>query len=149
MKVREIMSTEVYCALPSDTVADVAQQMKRHNIGAVPVCERDKLVGIITDRDLVIECVAAGLDPRQCQVSQFMTAHPISLSPDTELKDAAEIMAKEQIRRLPVVENSRLVGIISLGDVACNLEDDRQVASTLRRISLPIRGAVRPAAFAA
>jgi len=149
MKIRELMSTEVYCAIPSTTVAEVAQQMKRHNVGCVPICDRDRLVGIITDRDIVIQCVAAGLDPRQCHVSQFMTAHPISISPDTELKDAAELMAKEQIRRLPVVEDNRLVGLVSLGDIACALEDDRQIANMLRRISMPIRGAVRPMTFVA
>jgi CBS domain-containing protein len=139
MKVGDLVSRDVYCAKPGDSLSNIASVMKRHNVGAVPVCDGDLLVGIITDRDIVISCVAAGMNPKDCEVREFMTSSPVSITPDTEIEEAAEIMAQEQIRRLPVLEDCKLVGILSLGDVAAALpKNDALVAQILRRISHPI-----------
>lgn len=137
MKVRDIALKEVHCANPSTNLAHIAAMMKRHNVGAIPVCEGKRLVGIITDRDLVITCIASDLEANKCPAREFMTSHPVTVTPDTNLEDAAKLMGKEQVHRLPVMEGDDLVGILSLGDIAMALKDDALVAETLRRISLP------------
>jgi CBS domain-containing protein len=138
MKVKEIGMKEVHCASPSMNLSEVASMMKRHSIGVVPVCQGKKLLGVLTDRDLVISCVAADMNPKECKAREFMTANPISVTPDTDLEDAARLMGREQIHRLPVVEAGDLVGMISLGDVSMALSrNDSLVAETLRKISTP------------
>ncbi len=135
MKVRDIGMKEVNCADPSMDLSEVATMMKRHNIGSVPVCEGGKLVGMLTDRDLVITCMASDMDPKECTAREYMTANPVTVTPDTDIEEAARIMGREQLRRLPVVENGKLVGMLSLGDIAVALEDDCLIAETLRKIS--------------
>lgn len=137
MKVKDIGMKEVYCTEPASNLSEVAAMMKRHNVGAVPVCEDDKLLGMITDRDLVLSCMAADMEPQKCEAREFMTSSAVSVTPDTDLEDAAKIMGQEQLHRLPVVDGDKLVGIISLGDVVIALKDDKLVAETLRRISAP------------
>jgi len=137
MKIREIGIKDVHCAEPSANLAEVASMMKRHNIGAIPICHEGRLLGVLTDRDLVIGCVAADMQPKSCQARQFMTSNPVTVSPDTELEEAAKIMGREQLRRLPVVDDGKLVGIISLGDVSMAIQDESLLAETLRIISTP------------
>jgi CBS domain-containing protein len=138
MKVRDIAMKETYCASPTMSLSEIASMMKRHGIGAMPVCDGDKLVGMITDRDVVVSCVAAGMDAAYCKAREFMTSNPIAVTPETELEEAARMMAREQVRRLLVVEEGCLVGMLSLGDVAIALPaNDTLVAETLRRISTP------------
>lgn len=139
MILRDIMTTNLCCVAPSDSLAMVASEMKRHNVGVMPVCEGEKLVGLITDRDIVIECVAAGANPRECKVGEFMSGELICGTPDMSVADAGHLMASEQIHRLPVVEGDRLVGMVSLGDLALHARDDAIVAQTLRGISIPVR----------
>ncbi|MBI2864661.1 MAG: CBS domain-containing protein [Chloroflexi bacterium] len=139
MYVRDIMVTEFHCASPGEKLSDIAQAMKRHNVGAIPVCDNGRLIGIITDRDIAIECASSGLDPQKCEVKEFMTVSPLAVHPGLDLREAAELMGREQVRRLPVVEGGKLVGMISLGDLAFHLGDDAAVADLLRRISTPIR----------
>lgn len=136
MKVRDIGVKETYCASPSTSLSEVASMMKKDDIGIVPICEVKKLLGVITDRDIVIRCVAADVNPRDCNAREFMTAPAKTVSSFTELDEAAVIMGREQIRRLPVVEGGNLVGMISLGDIAIALNtNDALVAQTLRKIS--------------
>ncbi len=117
---------------------EIASMMKRHGVGAMLVCDGDKLVGMITDRDIVISCVAAGMDAVACQAKEFMTSNPITVTPERDLEEAARVMAREQVRRLPVVEEGCLVGMLSLGDIAMALPgNDSLVAETLRKISTP------------
>ena len=135
MKVRDVGVKEVNCADPAMDLSEVATIMKRHNIGSVPVCEGGKLLGMLTDRDLVISCMASDMDPKECTAREYMTAKPVTVTPDMDLEEAAKIMGHEQLRRLPVVENGNLVGMLSLGDIAIALEDDCLIAERLRKIS--------------
>jgi len=137
MKVRDIAVKEVHCAEPEMDLAQIATMMKRHNVGVIPVCDGKKLMGMLTDRDLVLSCMASGADPEKCTARQFMTSHAVAITPDTEIDEAARIMGAEQLHRLPVVEDDELVGILSLGDIAFALDDDGLVGETLRRISTP------------
>ncbi len=142
MLLRDIMTTGLCCASPSDSLADVASEMKRHNVGVMPVCNNDRLVGLITDRDIVIECVASGSNPRDCKVGNFMSSQPLCGTPDMNVTEAARLMGSEQVHRLPVAENGRLVGMVSLGDLAIHCKDDKLVAQLLREISIPVRSQV-------
>ncbi len=136
MKVRDIGVKETYCASPSTSLSEVASMMKKDDIGIVPVCEGKKVLGVITDRDIVIRCVAADVNPKDCNAREFMTAPAKTVSFNTSIEEAAAIMGREQIRRLPVVEEGNLVGMISLGDIATDLNtNDALVAQTLRKIS--------------
>ncbi len=138
MKVRDIGIKEIYCVTPTMNLNEIATMMKRHGVGAMPVCDGDKLVGMITDRDIVVSCVAAGMNAAACQAKEFMTSNPVTVTPDSDLEEATRVMAREQVRRLPVVEEGCLVGMLSLGDIAMVLPgNDRLVAETLRKISTP------------
>lgn len=139
MKLREVMTSNICCASSSDSLVQVASDMKRHNVGVMPVCDNGKLVGIITDRDIVIECVASGTNPKDCQVKNFMSGGLLVGSPEMDVIEAARLMGSEQIHRLPVVENGTLVGMVSIGDIAAHVSDDKVVAQMLREISTPVR----------
>ena len=133
MKVRDIMSRDVAALAPSNTIAEVAQQMRLLNVGSLPLVQNERLAGVITDRDIVLRVVADGLDPNQERAELHMSRDPVTIAPDATTAQASEIMARAQIRRLPVVENGRLVGYLSLGDLA--LQDrDRRVGETLEQI---------------
>ncbi|WP_453997174.1 CBS domain-containing protein [Bacillus nitroreducens] len=132
--VRDIMSTDIEYCTPLDNVYEVAVKMKELNVGAIPILEDNKLIGMITDRDLVVRGYAekkAGSN----QVTNVMSEDLITCSPDTSLQEASELMAKHQIRRLPVVENGQLVGIVSLGDLATNTMSDEHAGEALSDIS--------------
>ncbi len=140
MRLREILSKEVYSASPSSKVSEVAQLMLRHNIGAVPVCDQNnKLVGIITDRDLAIECCTSQIDIRNAEVREFMTNKPVTAHSDWDPKQVCEVMAREQVHRLPVVDNGKLLGMVSLGDLAVCMPHEQAVLDALARISIPCR----------
>lgn len=139
MFVGDVMMRGVYTAQPTDALVHVAALMKRHNVGAIPICDGDRLLGIITDRDLAIECLAGKCDPMTAPVCEFMTADVVCVTPETTLERAAEMMGQEQVRRLCVCENGRMVGILSLGDLAVALADDRLIADTLRALCAPLR----------
>ena len=119
MKIKEIMSNKVISVSPEESAAVAARLFSRYNIGALPVCGREgKLRGMITDRDVVLRCVAAEEDPTHTKVSEIMTRRVISVDAEDTAQSAVDLMAKEQIRRLPVEQNGKLVGIVSLGDFA-------------------------------
>jgi CBS domain-containing protein len=147
MKVRDIMTKEVTSLEPSSTIANIAQAMRRLDVGSIPLVEKGRLVGVITDRDIAIRVVADGLDPHLETAERHMTRDPITVSPDMSGAEAAQIMAREQIRRLPVVEKGMLVGYLALGDLASQ-NKDRQVGETLEEISEPSKqgGASKPGA---
>lgn len=111
--------------------------MQKHNIGSVPVCEQNKLVGIVTDRDIVVRNVAHGTDPQNTRVKDVMTTQVTSATPDMDMNDVASIMSQKQIRRMPVVESNNLVGIVALGDMATNPSTDSEASRALSEISVP------------
>jgi len=139
MKVRALMTTEPVTVAPGATLGEVATLMKQQDCGAIPVVEGGRLVGIVTDRDIVIRGVAAGTDPKTQRVSTVMSADPVTVGPDDDVSDAEQVMADRQIRRLPVVEGGRLVGIIVTAQIA-RAEDKRKVGETIKEISEPTSG---------
>ena len=119
MKLRDVMSNPVIRIHPDESVAVAARTLNRYNIGALPVCGSDgRVCGLITDRDIVTRCLAAGRSPASTAVRDVMTSKVISARPDMEANLAAGLMGREQIRRLPVMENGKLRGMVSLGDLA-------------------------------
>jgi len=139
MNVRELLTTAPVGVEPDATLGEVAVLMKQEDCGSIPVVEDGRLVGIVTDRDIVIRGVAAGSDPKTQRVSTVMSADPVTISPDDDLTDAEKVMADRQIRRLPVVENGKLVGIIVTAQIA-RAADKRKVGETIKEISEPTSG---------
>ena len=119
MKIRELMTDCVIRVDPEETVDVAARTLAQHNIGILPVCESSgKLCGLVTDRDMVIRCVASGRLPSQTKVRDVMTGQVVCAGPDMDTAVAAHLMGRQQIRRLPVVEKGKLCGMVSLGDLA-------------------------------
>ena len=116
-KITEIMSPDCVTVNSQSSIHDAAVLMKDHDIGFVPVVDNRSLIGVITDRDLVIRGYAHN-QPGSASVNDVLTSDVRTINPDTSIDEAANIMASEQIRRLPVVENGQLLGVISLGDLA-------------------------------
>jgi CBS domain-containing protein len=137
MKISEIMTKDVQTVSPDMDLVMVAQHMRDLDVGVIPVVENGNLLGVITDRDIVVRALAGGGDPLTATVSTYMTTDPTTVSPDDDVQRAAEIMAREQIRRLPVVQDGTLVGIVSIGDVAVDVGKDRLVGEALEQISTP------------
>ena len=125
MKVKDIMSKTVANLNPEDTVDQAAHLMKEHNVGSIPVCSNGKVIGIITDRDIALRSVADGNNSTTQKIREIMSSNPVLGNPEMDVTEAGRIMGEKQIRRLPIVENNKLVGIISLGDIAVepNLQD--------------------------
>ncbi len=117
MKVRDAMARIVHRARETDEVGDIASTMKQEDIGFMPVVDGEVLIGVITDRDIVVSCIAEGHDPRAETAEHLMKREVTTIGPDEELEDAGRMMEREQIRRLPVVENGRLVGVLSHGNL--------------------------------
>jgi CBS domain-containing protein len=139
MKVRELMTREPTTVEANATLGEVATLMKQQDCGSIPVVQDGRLVGIVTDRDIVIRGVAAGTDPKTQRVSAVMSADPVTIGPDKDVTDAEKVMADRQIRRLPVVENGKLVGIIVTAQIARS-GDKRLIGETLKEISRPTSG---------
>lgn len=137
MKVRDVMTKDVTYVNPAETVAETAHLMQMHNVGSIPVCDQSGIVGIVTDRDIVVRGVAHGKNPQQTPVSDIMSTGIATVNPEMEMKDVAKQMANSQIRRVPVIENNTLVGIVALGDVAIDAKYETEVADTLIDISNP------------
>lgn len=136
MRVKDCMSDNVIWATKNDTVCDVAKLMNDNHVGSIPVCnEEQKVVGIITDRDIILRSLACDKDIKQTKVTDIMTTDVIKTSKDTDVNWVADIMSKNQIRRVPVVENEKLVGIISIGDLARHDEvSNHEVANCICNI---------------
>ena len=145
MKVRDVMTTGVETITPETDLIMVARRMKDLNVGSIPVVEGERLIGIITDRDIVTRVVAEGKNPQSEQVQNCLTPDPTTVSPDTDVQEASELMAREQIRRLPVVEGGRLVGFLALGDLAVEAGKDKLVGDALEKISEPSEPRSNPA----
>lgn len=118
MRIRDVMSGNVIAIGPEETVSVAARSLSRHNIGSLPVCTADgKLRGMLTDRDIVLRSVASNEDAGQQTVREIMTRRLVTVSPEDGLAQAAGLMAKEQVRRLPVVSGGKLVGMVTTKDL--------------------------------
>lgn len=136
MQVRELMNPNVVTIEPTSSAALASRLLSRHNVGVLPVCNADrKLRGMVTDRDIVLRCIAPEEDPAQTQVKDIMTRHPAAVAPATDCRAAAQLMARHQVRRLPVVEGDKLVGIVSLCDLVHNHRLEMEAAWALSEIS--------------
>ena len=135
MKIREVMTDQVIKIHPDESVAVAARALTRYNIGVLPVCGNDgSLCGVVTDRDLVTRCLASNRLPENTRVRDVMTASVVSARPDMDASAAAHLMGRQQIRRLPVVENGKLCGMVSLGDLANRDECNPDAADALGEI---------------
>jgi CBS domain-containing protein len=128
--VREVMSTDIETCPKDASTVDAARIMRDRDIGAVLVTDGEQLVGIATDRDITVRVVADGMDPSSTPIEAATTLSLVTISPDTSIEEAAETMRREAVRRLPVVDGGRPVGIVSLGDLARDDEaaDDAGIA---------------------
>ena len=123
MKVRECMCNQVSCVKPETTLKDVAKMMQENHVGCIPVCDtKNMVVGLVTDRDLVLRGIACNKDTATTPVSEVMTTKVYTVAPDAEVTEASKIMCDCQVKRVPVIENETIVGIITLGDLANNQE---------------------------
>ncbi len=140
MRVRDLMSKSVVTIAPEESAALAARLLSRHELGALPVCAPDgTLAGIVTDRDIVTRCVAAGEEPGRVPVRDIMSPAPSVITPETPVSAAARLMAQRQVRRLPVVEQGQVVGMLSLGDLARSRRTDTEAAEALSDISASLR----------
>jgi CBS domain-containing protein len=129
------MTGYVEVIAPGRSIQEAAEQMRSLNVGVLPVCNGDRLVGIVTDRDLAVRALAAGRDPKSTTVEEIMTRQPIYCFEDQDVEEAELVMEKNQIRRLPVLDHdNRIVGIVSLGDLAIK-DDANRAGVTLERVS--------------
>ncbi len=136
MKIREVMTDCVIRVDPEETVDVAARTLAQHNIGILPVCESNgRLCGLVTDRDMVIRCVASGRLPSQTKVRDVMTGQVVSAQPDMDAAVAAHLMGRQQVRRLPVLEDGKLCGMVSLGDLAKTEESVMDAADALMDIT--------------
>jgi CBS domain-containing protein len=135
MQLNRIMTGYVEVIAPERSIQEAAEQMRCLDVGVLPVCDRDRLVGIITDRDLVVRALADGGDPKRITVEEIMTRQPVYCFEDQDVEQAERVMEKNQIRRLPVLDHdNRIVGIVSLGDLAIR-DDEKRAGVTLERVS--------------
>jgi CBS domain-containing protein len=143
MQIREIMTRHVDVVPPNASIRDAAAKMKELDVGAIPVCDGQKLQGMLTDRDIAIRAVAEDRDPSQTAVSEVMSTEIAYCFEDESLEQAANLMESKQIRRLPIVDrNKQLAGIVSLGDISVRTEGSRQkdlAADALEGISEPAK----------
>lgn len=141
MKCDEVMTKTLVCCLPGDMVVEVAKMMKRENVGPIPVIENgktQKLIGIVTDRDLALKVVAEGLNPRSTKVETVMTRKVVTCLAGDDLQKALDAMSEHQLRRIPIVDNdNKILGIISQGDVATRVNRSEKTATLVKGISQP------------
>jgi CBS domain-containing protein len=138
MKIHDILTHDPEVIHPDATICEAAGKMKQYDIGMLPVCDGERLIGSVTDRDLVIRGMADGADPLHTKVSEVMTKKISYCFDDSDLEDAARIMEEKQVRRLPVLNRDKtLIGIISIGDLAVRSHDQRLVEEVMERVCVP------------
>ena len=136
MKIKECMNNNVTYALTTNTVEDCAKLMNEKHIGCIPVCnESEQIVGLITDRDIVLRCVACSKEPNTTPVSEIMTCNPCWCTPEANISEVQNLMSENQVKRIPVVQNKKVVGIVTVRDLALNSKvDDNSVTDTIENI---------------
>lgn len=137
MKVKEIMSKDIASICSDDSVEKAARLMKEYDVGSIPVCSDDEVVGIVTDRDITLRAATQGQTAGDKKVRDVMSSGPVVGSPEMDVNDAAKIMSEKQIRRLPIVENNHLVGMVALGDISTTPSQQNTAEETLKSISQP------------
>lgn len=138
MYVKNIMSQDISSLMKNSSVIDAAQTMKNLDVGVVPVIDdNNQVIGVVTDRDIVLRCVAEKCDANQKKVNDVMSDHVLTVKPETDIKDAAKMMADFQVRRLPVVENNSLIGMLSLGDIATDERCGYETDEVIKEVSEP------------
>ena len=135
-QIRDLMTENPSSCERGTPVAEAAKVMARENVGSVPVVQGGKLVGVVTDRDLVVRLLAEERDPQSTTVGEIASSDPVTLAPDDELDKALQLLARHQVRRLPVVEGERLVGIVAQADIARHA-DEVQTGEVVEEISKP------------
>lgn len=140
MKAKDIMSRDIVSVNSDDSVEHAAQLMKQHHVGSIPVCNRKEVIGIVTDRDITLRTTAEGQDSNNRKVSEIMSSHPVVGNPDMDVHEVAKIMSDRQIRRLPIMENNSLVGIVALGDISVDPVLQNSAGQALQNISQPGSG---------
>lgn len=133
MKLQDVMTKETFSCKPDDSIQEIAKVMKEHDIGSLPIVDNNKVIGIVTDRDIVLEAVAE--NKTDVTAKDIMTDNPITGNPDMDIEDASITMAEYQIRRLPIVDNEELVGFVAIGDLAVKDETDEEAGEALSEIS--------------
>jgi CBS domain-containing protein len=134
MNIREVMTPNPQCVTLGDSIQNAARIMRDCDTGAVPVVDNGRPVGIVTDRDIVVRAVADGAQLNR-PVREIVTGSIVCATPEMSTREAADLMSEHRVRRLPVVENERLVGIVSLGDLAVKEAKDKRIGDTLEHIS--------------
>lgn len=137
MQVKELMSKNIASVTPDTPIVEVAKIMKKMNIGSVPVCDGDKVIGILTDRDIVLRDVAMGKNVEGVTARDVMTVGISIAEPEMDIHEAARLMSDKQVRRLPVVDDDRLVGMLALGDIAVRTKLEDNAGDALSDISKP------------
>lgn len=138
MQLKKIMTADVEVIRPDSSIADAAKKMRSLDVGSLPVCDGERLVGMITDRDITIRATADGRDPNNTLVRDCMSPEIVYCFEDQSAEEAERLMQEKQIRRLPVLtRDKQLAGIIALGDLATKTDDVQQVGRTVREISEP------------
>ena len=138
MQLKEIMTADVEVIRPDSSIADAAKKMRSLDVGSLPVCDGERLLGMITDRDITIRATADGRDPNNTLVRDCMSPEIVYCFEDQSAEEAERLMQEKQIRRLPVLTREKqLAGIIALGDLATKTDDVQQVGRTVREISEP------------
>ena len=137
MHIREVMTPNPRTVTPDDTIQSAACIMRDEDTGAVPVVDNGRPIGIVTDRDIVVRAVAEGELNRP--VRDIVSGDVVTVPPDMSTREAAELMSEHQVRRLPVVENERLVGIVSIGDLAVKDGNDKRIGDALQDISQGVK----------
>ena len=138
MQVKDVMTRGAEVVRPDATLLEAANKMKSLDIGPLPVCDGDKVIGMLTDRDITVRATAEGLDPKQTRVREVMSKELITCLEDQDVKEAAELMQSKQIRRVPILnKDKRLVGMLSLGDLAQRTQDSKLAGKTLEEVSTP------------
>ena len=138
MQLREVMTPDVEVIGSNIRLKDAAAKMKELDVGLMPVCDGEKLRGLLTDRDITVRATAEGKDPLKTKVSEIMSADVVFCFEDQDVEEAINLMEVKQIRRMPILDrDKRLVGIVSLGDIAVRTGDQKLTGETLREVSEP------------
>jgi len=137
---RELMTSGAECVGEHETLADAARKMRDLDVGALPICgEDDRLKGVLTDRDIVVRCVAEGGDPSQTRAGDLAQGKPVTIGADDSVEEALRTMAEHKVRRLPVIDGHRLVGMLSQADIARAMPN-AATGDVVEEISEPDRG---------